>query len=134
MHSKTKTEGILLGTQKIRLLKSVLSRLHLNIDQDRINKTREIEISEDGDFLALKANYDGQAYAHHMLTGNNAPQNCVPEFLKGRDLTHNNPLPEQNTQPQNLTTHFSPNSTFPMVELTPLRQNSDSDNPINRLA
>ena len=133
-HSTTKTKGILLGTQKTFMLKLVLSGLHLNTDHDRINKSRDIEIYKDGDFLAPKANDDGQAYAHHMLTGNNAPQNRVPEFLKGRGLTHNNPLPEQNTQPQNLTTHFSPISTFPMIELTPLRQNSDSDNPINRLA
>ena len=123
VHSKTKTEGILLGAQKTLLLKSVLSRLHLNIDQDRSNKSRDIEISKDGDFLALKANCDGQAYAHHMVTENDAPQTLVPEFLQGRSSTQNNPLPEQNTQPQNLATHFSPNSTFPMIELTPLRQN-----------
>ena len=123
VHSKTKTEGILLGTQKTLLVKSVLSRLHLNTDQDRVNKSRDIEISKDGDFLALKTNCDGQACAHHMVTGNDAPQTLVPEFLQGRSSTQNNPLPEQNTQPQNLATHFSPNSTFSMVELTPLRQN-----------
>ena len=133
-HSTTKTKGILLGTQKTFMLKLVLSGLHLNTDQDSINKSRDIEISKDGDCLALKENCDGQAYAHHMVTGNDAPQTLVPDLLQGRSSTQNNPLPEQITQPQNLATHFSPNSTFAMVELTPLRQNSDSDNPINRLA
>ena len=68
-------------------LKSAFSLLHLNIDLDRIQKTRDIEISEDDDFLTIKANYDRQAYAHHMVTGYNAPQNSVPEFLKGGGLT-----------------------------------------------
>ena len=33
-----------------------------------------------------------------------------------------------------MTTHVSPNSTLPIVEQTPQRQNSDLGNPINKLA
>ena len=48
--------------------KSAFTRLHLNLDQDGINKTRDIKISDDGDFPALKPNYDWPAYAHHSHT------------------------------------------------------------------
>ena len=46
-------------------LKSASSRLDLNIDQERIDETRDNENFEDGDFLAIRHNYDRQAHAHH---------------------------------------------------------------------
>ena len=41
--------------------------LGLNIDQDWINETRDLEIFEDGDFPALGPNYERQTQAHHKL-------------------------------------------------------------------
>ena len=69
-----------------------------------------------------------------MVTGHNAPHNSVLEYLKGRTQKPNNPLSQQFTQPQNLTTHIPPEKTLPMAERTPQRQSSDSSNPINKFA
>ena len=46
-------------------LKLASSWLDLNIDQDSIDETRDIENVEDGDFPALIPNYHQQAHAHH---------------------------------------------------------------------
>ena len=99
------TEGILFGFQKNSALLAQ-RRLHLNIDQDKINKTRDIEVSENDDFLAVKPNSDRQAYAHHLVTENPAEQ--CPEFLKERGSTQNKPLLQHFTQPQNLQHTFHP--------------------------
>ena len=54
-----------IGNTENNPLKSASSRLDLNIDQDSIDETRDIENIEDGDFLELIRNYDRQAHAHH---------------------------------------------------------------------
>ena len=46
-------------------LMSTSSRLDLNIDYGRIDETRHVENFEDGDFSALKHNYDRRVHAHH---------------------------------------------------------------------
>ena len=46
-------------------LKSASSRLDLNLDQDRIDETCDIENFEDSNFPALKPNYDRRAHGHH---------------------------------------------------------------------
>ena len=50
-------------------LRSASSRLDLNIDQDIIDETRDIDNSEDGDFPATRLSYDQRAEAHYMVTG-----------------------------------------------------------------
>ena len=45
-------------------LRSASGRLELNIDQNRIIETRDIENFEDGDFPALKPNYDRRTHTH----------------------------------------------------------------------
>ena len=45
-------------------LMSALSRVDLNNDQDRNNKTRNVENFEDGDFPVLRPNHDRQAHTH----------------------------------------------------------------------
>ena len=45
--------------------RSASSRLDLNIKQDELDETRDIDKSEDGDFPATKLNYDRRAHAHH---------------------------------------------------------------------
>ena len=121
------------GNTKNTPLMSASSRLDLNIDQDRINETRGIQNFELRDFPALKPNRGRRAHFHHMVKGHNAPQKRIPEFLTGRPA-QNNPLPQQLTQRQIMATHISPDNTLPLVEQTQQRQNSDSGNPINRLA
>ena len=68
-----------------------------------------------------------------MVTGHNAPQNSFLDFLIGRP-TQNNALPQQFARIQIMPTHISPDNTLPMVEQTSQRQNSDSGNPMSRLA
>ena len=46
-------------------LMSASSRLDLNIDQDSIDETRDIENLKDDNFPALKPNYDRKAHTHH---------------------------------------------------------------------
>ena len=48
-------------------LKSAFSRLDLNIDQDKIDETRDDENFEDGYFPAFRHNYDRQAHIHHNI-------------------------------------------------------------------
>ena len=108
---------------------SASSRIDLHVSQDKNDKTRNVENFQDGNFPALRPNYD-----RHMVTGHNTPQNGIPEFLTGRIPTQKNPLQQQLTQARNLAKHIPPNNTLPMVEQTPQTQNSDSSNPLNRLA
>ena len=101
-------------------------------DQEVIDETRNIDISEEGSFPATRLKYDRRAHAHHMVIGHNAPHSSVPEYLTIRIQTQKHPLPPQFNQSHNITTHISSNKTLPMVERTPQRQSLDSSNPINK--
>ena len=59
---------------------SVYSRLDLNADQERVDETRKVKHFEDGDFSALRPNYNRRALARHIVTEQNAPQNSIPNF------------------------------------------------------
>ena len=50
---------------------SAPNRLYLNTNQDRNDETRKEENFEDGNFSALRRNYDRRASAHHLMTGHN---------------------------------------------------------------
>ena len=113
---------------------SASSRVYLNVNQDGIDDTHNVENFQAFDFPAVQPKCDWKAHTHHLMTGRNAPQNSVREFLTGLISTQNNTLPQQFTQPQNLATYISPNKALPSVEQTPQGQNSDSHNLINRLA
>ena len=52
------------GSTENTPLMSASSRLDLNVDQDGIDETRDVENFEDGDFPALKHNYDRRAHTH----------------------------------------------------------------------
>ena len=52
------------NTENTRLM-SASSRLDLIVDQNRDEETRNVETFEDGDFPALRLNYDRRALAHH---------------------------------------------------------------------
>ena len=68
---------------------------------------------------------------HHMVTGQAAQTNQIPEFLTGHILTPRNPSSHQY---QNLSTQVSQDNNLPVVEQTPRNQNSDANNSINCLA
>ena len=68
---------------------------------------------------------------HHMVTGQTAQTNQIPEFLNGQVLT---PRISLSHQYQNLSTQASHDNNLPVVEQTPRNQNSDANNSINRLA
>ena len=68
---------------------------------------------------------------HHMVTGQTAQTNQFPEFHTGRIQTPRNPSAHQY---QNLSTQVSQDNNLPVVEQTPLHQNLDANNSINRLA
>ena len=53
------------GKTKNTPLMLASSRLDLNVDQYRNDETRNIENNEDGDFPALRPNYDRRAQVHH---------------------------------------------------------------------
>ena len=113
---------------------STSSPLDLNIYRNRIDETRIAESFEDDDFPALGPSFDWRGPTHHMVTGLNASHNSVPEYLKGRLQTQNDPLSQHFTKPQNMAITISPDNTLPIVGQTQQRQNSDSGNPIDRLA
>ena len=115
-------------------LMSASRRSHLNIEQERYGETRNARKFKGGKFPALRHNYNRQPHALNMVTGHNALQNSILEFLIGRIVIENSPWPQQFTQPQKFATPISRDSTLPLVEQTPQRQNSDSGNPFNRLA
>ena len=69
--------------------------------------------------------------SHHMVTGQTAQTNQFPEFLTQRIQTPRNPSAHQY---QNLSTQVSQDNNLPVVEQTPINQNLDANNSINRLA
>ena len=69
--------------------------------------------------------------SHHMVTGQTPQTNQFPEFLTGRIQTPRNPSAHQY---QNLSTQVSQDNNLPVVEQTPINQNLDANNSINRLA
>ena len=108
------------GNTEATPLMSASTRFDFNIERDEVDKSRDFEKSGDGHFPATRFNYDqrehanhmetGVGGAHHMVTKQNAPLHNIPEFLTGRS-TQNIPLPQQFTQPQNMTPHISIDST-----------------------
>ena len=67
---------------------------------------------------------------HHMVTGETAQPNQFPESLAGRIHTTRDP---PSNQYQNLSTQVSQDNNLPVVEQTPINQNLDAHNSINRL-
>ena len=68
---------------------------------------------------------------HHMVTGQTAQTNQFPDFLTGRIQTPRN---LSSHQYQNPSTQVSQDNNVPVVEQTPINQNLDANNSINRLA
>ena len=68
---------------------------------------------------------------HLMVTGQTAQTNQFPDFLTGRIQTPRNLSSRQN---QNPSTQVSQDNNVPVDEQTPINQNLDANNSINRLA
>ena len=109
--SKTLTGGTSWGKLQNTPFMSASDRFILDNDINRNGETRNDEDFKDGDFPALKPNYDRREHAHHMVTGHNAPENSFAEYLIGpfqTQKTHyrNNSLNRRTRKHTfNLTTH-----------------------------
>ena len=103
------------------------SILHVSNVNDETRPKTPDEVSE---LSATETHFDRQTHTHHMVTGQTAQTNQIPEFLTGRILTPRNP-PSQHHQ--NLSTQVSQNNNLPMVEQTSRNQNSNANNSINCL-
>ena len=95
------------------------------------DKTRQNIPDEVSELSGPETHFDRQSHTHHMVTGQKAQTNQIPEFLSGRILTPRNPPSHQS---QNLPTQVSQDNILPVVEQTPRHQNSEANNFINRLA
>ena len=58
-------QRVFTGNIEITPLMSASNRIDSNVDQHRNEETRNVENFEDGDFPALRPNYDRRAHAHH---------------------------------------------------------------------
>ena len=94
------------------------------------DETRHNIPDEVSELWVPETHFDRQAHPHHMVTGQTAQMNQIPEFLTERTLTPRNPPSHQY---QNLSTQVSQDNKIPMFKQTPRKQNSDANNSTNRL-
>ena len=95
------------------------------------DETRNIFADEVSEVSVPETHFDRQSHTHHMVTGQTAQTNQLPEFLTGRIQTPRNPSSHQYL---NLSTQVSQDNKILVVEQIPRNQNSDANNSINRLA
>ena len=95
------------------------------------DETRHNILDEVSELSVPETHFHRQSHTHHMVTGQAAQINQIPEFLTGRTLTPRNSPPHQC---QNLSTQLSQDKNLPVVEQTQRNQNSDANLSINRLA
>ena len=98
--------------------------LHKSNVNDETRHNIPDEVSE---LWIPETHFDRQTHTHHMVTGQTAETDLIPEFFIGRILTPRNPPSQQN---YNLSTHESQDSSLPMVEQTSRNQTSDANNPL----
>ena len=116
-----------LNPQKTLFRKLPLHSLGVSNVNDETRHNIPDEVSE----LSVPGTpFDQQPHTHHMVTGQTAHTNQIPEFVTGRILIPRNP-PSQ--QYQNLSTQTSQDNNLPRVEQRPRNQNSDANNSITRL-
>ena len=84
------------------------------------DETRHNIPDEVSELSVSETHFDRQAHTHHMVTGQTAQINQIPEFLTGRTLTPRNPPSHQY---QNLSTQVSQDNNLPMFEQIPRNQN-----------
>ena len=101
--------------------------LHVSNVKDETRHNIAEEVSE---LSVPETHFDRQAHTRHMVTGQTAQTNQIPEFLTGHILTPRNPPSHQH---QNMSTQVSQDNNLPMVEQTLRNQVSDANNSINCL-
>ena len=94
------------------------------------DETRNIIMNEVSELPVPETRFDRQPHTLHMVTGQTAQRNQIPEFLTGRISAPSNPPSLQN---QKLSTQVSQDNNLPMVEQTPSNQNSDANTSNKRL-
>ena len=101
--------------------------LHVTNVNDETRHNIPDEVSE---MSVPETHFDLQTRTHHMVTGQTAQTNQIPEYLTGHILIPRNPPSHQH---QNLSTQVPQDKFLPMVEHSLRNQNSDANNSINRL-
>ena len=86
------------------------SRKNSHTDLNTIYETRGNITVEGGVSLVNERNIDRLKHTHHMVTGENTPQE-IPKFLSWHILTHREP-----TQPQHMITQMSRDTTLLILE------------------
>ena len=94
------------------------------------DETRHNIPDEVSELSVPETQFDWQLHTHHIVAGQTAQSNQLPEFVTGRNLAPRNP---PSLQYQNLPTQVSQDNNLPIVEQTPRNQNSDANKSINRL-
>ena len=108
------------------------SRNNNTLGVSNVNDETRHDIPDDVSELSVpETHFNRQPHTHHIVTGQTAQTNQIPEFLTGRILTPRNPPSHQY---QNLSTQVLQDNNLPTVGQTPRNQNSDANNSINRLA
>ena len=102
--------------------------LHVSNVNDETRHNIPDEVSE---LSVPETHFDLQTSTHHMVTGQTAQTNQIPEYLIAHILIPRNPPSHQH---QNLSTQVPQDKFLPMVEHSLRNQNSDANNSINRLA
>ena len=74
-------------------------RTDLNFNNKLNEDTRKSKNIKDSIFAGLKSNYDRQLHTLYMVTGPNALQSNISDFLTGRTFLWDNPLPQHSTKP-----------------------------------
>ena len=94
------------------------NKLHVS----NVNDETRHDIADKASGLSVpESRFDRQTHTHHMVTGQTAQINQIPEFLIGRILTPCNPPSHQH---QTLSTQVTQDNNLPKVEQTPRKQNS----------
>ena len=104
------------------------NNLHVSNVNDDTRHNVPDELSE---LSAPETHSDRQIHTHHIVTGQTAQTNQIPEFFTGRILTPHNPPSHQH---KHLSTQVSQDNNLPLVEQSPKNQNFDANNSNNRPA
>ena len=94
------------------------------------DETRNNILNKASEFSVPETYFNRQTHTHHMVTGQTAHTNQIPQYLTGHTLTPRNPPSHPH---QDLSTQVSQDNNLSMVEQSPRNQNFDANNSINRL-
>ena len=111
--------GIIISCENASGNKNLLGVSNVN-DETRHNIPDEVS-----ELSVPETHFEPQAQTHHLVTGQTAQTNQIPDVLTGHISTPRNPPSHPY---QNLSTQVSQDNSLPMVEQTPRNQNLDANN------